>query len=175
MRKKKDWAITKLPSSWMNSSKNLRPYVPKKTPQLCSRMLRRSAEQLRLENIDRQTSPQIPGPAALPAPQSTVQHHAHLSLLATPWGLWASKHADYLPVPWCAIERAALKLMPLVSSCWPTTSGQPWRFSQGQHAGSCLSLAKMQSQWWWLCWKIAFGSWEVALSNAVILCSLYLL
>lgn len=90
-------------------------------------------------------------------------------------GLWASKHADYLPVPWCAIERAALKLMPLVSSCWPTTSGQSWRFSQGQHAGSCLSLAKMQSQWWWLCWKIASGSWEVALSNAVILCSLYLL
>ena len=35
------------------------------------------------------------------------------------------------------------------------------------NASSCL-LTKMDSWWWWLCWRIAFCSWEFALSNSVI-------
>lgn len=36
------------------------------------------------------------------------------------------------------------------------------------HAVSCLSLMKMHSQWRWLCGKIVFCSWKLALSNDVI-------
>ena len=35
-------------------------------------------------------------------------------------------------------------------------------------SGGGSSLVKMHSWWWWLCWKIAFCSWEFALSNGVI-------
>jgi len=37
-----------------------------------------------------------------------------------------------------------------------------------QHSGSCSSLAKMPSYWWWLCWKIVFCSWGFTPSNSVI-------
>ena len=40
--------------------------------------------------------------------------------------------------------------------------------SKVMHAGSCSSLAKVHSHWWWLRWKIVFCSWEFALSNSVI-------
>ena len=40
---------------------------------------------------------------------------------------------------------------------------------QGQHAGSCTSLVKNHSWWWWLCWKGTFCRWEFALSNYVSL------
>jgi len=44
----------------------------------------------------------------------------------------------------------------------------PCGFLWEQYTGSCSLLSKMQSSWWWLCCKIAFFSWEFALSNSVI-------
>lgn len=37
-----------------------------------------------------------------------------------------------------------------------------------RHAGSCSSVAKMHSYWWWECWKTVFCSWAYALSNSVV-------
>ena len=42
------------------------------------------------------------------------------------------------------------------------------RFLPAEHAGSCSSLVKMHSRWWWVCWKIVFCSGELALSDSVI-------
>ena len=50
-------------------------------------------------------------------------------------------------------------------------SGWPCRFLQVWHAGSCSSLVKMHSLWWWLCWKIAFCSWECYYCALCIHCS----
>jgi hypothetical protein len=41
-------------------------------------------------------------------------------------------------------------------------------------AGSCSSLARMHSQWWWLCGTIVFCSWKLALSKGVIVHPLYI-
>jgi hypothetical protein len=42
------------------------------------------------------------------------------------------------------------------------------RYIRAQHAASYLLLAKMHSQCWWLCGRIVFCSWELVLSNGVI-------
>ena len=42
------------------------------------------------------------------------------------------------------------------------------RFWWAKHVGSCSSLARMHSWWWWLCWKTAFCGWEFAISNSGI-------
>jgi len=47
-------------------------------------------------------------------------------------------------------------------------SRQPCSFLWTWHAGSCSLLAKMHRQWYWLCWKVEFRSWEFALSNNII-------
>jgi len=47
-------------------------------------------------------------------------------------------------------------------------SGWPCRLLWAQHAGFCALLEKMYSKWWWLCWRIVFGSWEFAWSNNVL-------
>ena len=47
-------------------------------------------------------------------------------------------------------------------------SAQPLRFLSAQLAYSCSSLVKMHNKWWWLCWKMFFGCWEVTLSNNVL-------
>ena len=52
----------------------------------------------------------------------------------------------------------------VVTATWVTSTDCSW----AQHAGSCSSLPKMHSYWWWLCWKRVFRSWEFALSNGVI-------
>ena len=79
-----------------------------------------------------------------------------------------------------------------IDSCWTLMETKQWMWAQWDggwcisalvtadhfhwcrflwvwHAGSCSSLVKMYSSWWWLCWKIMFCSWECALSNSVIL------
>ena len=35
-------------------------------------------------------------------------------------------------------------------------------------AGSCASLMKIHGSWWWLCWKTVFCSWEIGLSDNII-------
>ena len=43
-----------------------------------------------------------------------------------------------------------------------------YRFVQAWHAALVHCWKKMHSRWWWLCWKIAFCSWEFALPNSVV-------
>ena len=89
---------------------------------------------------------------------------------------------------------AAEKMHPLTftNACWVFMETKPWmgiqwgagwcisamlaiivdhlhwfKFLQAHHAGSCSPVAKMYSQWWWLCWKTMFCSWEFTLSNSI--------
>ena len=52
---------------------------------------------------------------------------------------------------------------------WQWVTSTDADFLWGQHSGSCSSLIKMHSLWWWLCWKSVLRSWEFALSNTVIM------